>query len=419
MAERIFRNLDWLIFVPVLLLIGMGLLTLYSVEHIPPDLRTTFPEGGGQFFERQLIWTALGFIVLVMALALPFKYFEGLATLFYAAGLVLLVVLLLLEKSSRWLAFGGFRIQPSEFMKIGVIFFLARYLSGKGSDPNRFRVLALSSLVVIVPLVLVAKQPDLGTALVYPALLISMLYWRGLSENALILFLSPIVMAFLTVYSPQDIERWNYPVFLFIFFIIILVFAFRRRKNIIYSVSLVGMNLAVMLIVPTLLGKLKIYQQKRILAFLNPESDILGTGWQVYQSKVAIGSGGFLGKQYLQGTQKLLAFLPERHSDFIYAVLSEELGFLGAIVVPLLFSIVIVRGLYLAISVKNRFASLAIIGICAYFAFHVFINIGMTVGLAPVTGLPLPFLSYGGSSMMISCFLIGMLLNFSVRFYEY
>jgi rod shape determining protein RodA len=418
MTDRIFRNLDWMILVPVLLLIGMGLLTLYSVEHVPPEMKDAVPGSEGRFFARQLIWAAFGLIVLVMALALPFKYYEGLATLFYAAGIALLVMVLL-QSSSRWLVFGGFRLQPSEFMKIGVIFFLARYLSGKGSDPNRFRVLTLSSLLALLPLVLVAKQPDLGTALVYPALLIPMLYWRGLSENALILFLSPIVMAFLTVYSPQDIERWDYPVFLLIFFILILVIAYRKRHNIVYSISLVGINLAVMLIVPTLLGKLKIYQQKRILAFLHPESDILGTGWQVYQSKVAIGSGGFFGKQYLQGTQKLLAFLPERHSDFVYSVLSEELGFLGAIVVPLLFSIVIIRGLYLATNVKNRFASLAIIGICAYFAFHVFINIGMTVGFAPVTGLPLPFLSYGGSSMMISCFLIGVLLNFSVRFYEY
>lgn len=420
MAERLFQNLDWLILVPVFLLIGLGLLTLYSVEHIPPDLKGTFPESGSHFFGRQLAWSALGFIVLILALALPFKYYEGLATLFYVAGVVLLVVLLLLGPSAtRWLVLGGFRFQPSEFMKIGMIFFLARYLSGKGCDPNRFDVLALSSIIVLIPLVLVAKQPDLGTAMVYPALLIPMLYWRGLSENALILFLSPIVMAFLTVYSPRDIERWNYPVFLFIFFVIILIIAYRRRRNIIYGISLVGINLAVMLIVPTLLGKLQMYQQKRILAFLHPESDILGTGWQVYQSKVAIGSGGFLGKQYLQGTQKLLAFLPERHSDFVYSVLSEELGFLGAFVVPLLFSVIIVRGLYLATNVKNRFASLAAIGICAYFAFHVFINIGMTVGLAPVTGLPLPFLSYGGSSMMVSCFLIGVLLNFSARFYEY
>ena len=174
-----------------------------------------------------------------------------------------------------------------------------------------------------------------------------------------------------------------------------------------------------MLAVPNFWNKLQLYQQKRILDFMRPESDILGSGWQVYQSKVAIGSGGFLGKQFLHGTQKLLAFLPERHSDFVYSVLAEELGFIGAFVILVLYGLLVLRGYYLATQVKNRFASIAAIGICSYFAFHVMVNIGMTIGLAPVTGLPLPFLSYGGSSMLISCFLAGALMNFSMRFYEY
>jgi rod shape determining protein RodA len=418
MAERLLRNLDYLILIPALLLIGMGLLTLYSVEHIPQELEGLFT-AEGDFFERQIVWCIVGVAVLAFALALPFKYYEGMASLFYGGGLASLVAVLIIAGGSRWLAVGGFTVQPSEFMKVGVIFFLARYLCGKGTDPNRIPVLAVSTLIALVPTVLVARQPDLGTALVYPALLIAVLYWRGLSENIVLLVLSPLVTAFLALYSERDIERWDYPVFLFVFFVIILGIAYRKRKNISYSAILIGVNLAIILVVPKLIGMLKPYQQKRILAFIRPESDILGTGWQVYQSKVAIGSGGFFGKQYLQGTQKLLAFLPERHSDFVYSVLAEELGFLGAIIVPLLFFMIIVRGLYLATRVKNRFASLATIGICAYFAFHVCINILMTVGFAPVTGLPLPFMSYGGSSMIVSCFLIGVLLNFSVRFYEY
>jgi len=142
-------------------------------------------------------------------------------------------------------------------------------------------------------------------------------------------------------------------------------------------------------------------------------------GWQVFQSKVAIGSGGFFGKGFLQGTQKMYAFIPERHSDFAFSVFSEERGFVGSFIVLCLFTIIITRGFYLATKVKNRFASLATIGICSYFAFHVIVNIGMTIGLAPVTGLPLPFLSYGGSSMLVTCFFIGVLLNFGSSFYEY
>jgi rod shape determining protein RodA len=263
------------------------------------------------------------------------------------------------------------------------------------------------------------KQPDLGTALVLPAVLIPILYWRGLDEGFLILLLFPVVSAFLMIYSQWSLDSGAYPYPLLIFFLVILYVAYRRREKLFQSILLVGTNVAVMLIIPGLWTRLQVYQQKRILAFLRPESDVMGTGWQVYQSKVAIGSGGFWGKEFLHGTQKMLAFLPERHSDFIYSVLAEELGFIGALAVLVLFAVVIIRGLYLATKVKNRFASITAIGICSYFTFHVIVNIGMTIGLAPVTGLPLLFVSYGGSSMIVSCFLVGVLLNLSMRFYEY
>jgi rod shape determining protein RodA len=273
--------------------------------------------------------------------------------------------------------------------------------------------------MTLTAFLLVVKQPDLGTAMVYPAILLSILYWRGLDEGLMILILSPVISAFLTVYSQRALQSGRYPVLLLAFFVGILVIAYKRRQKIFQSILLVGVNLSVMLVVPNLIGRLKPYQQQRIIAFLRPESDILGSGWQVYQSKVAIGSGGFFGKGYLSGTQKLLAFLPERHSDFVYSVLSEEAGYIGAMAVLLLFAVIIIRGLFLATKVKSRFASLAVIGICSYFSFHVAVNIGMTIGLAPVTGLPIPFLSYGGSSMLISCFLVGVLLNFGSSFYEY
>ena len=422
MAERMLQNLDWLILLPVLILIMMGLLTLYSVGHVPEDLRDTFQYEESLFFQKQLIRSLIGLAVLIIALVIPFRYYEGTAVLIYFVSLILLIVVLLLDPSgraSRWIVVGGFRFQPSEFMKIAVIFLLARFLAGKKSNPNRPRALAISFLLTVVPFLLIVKQPDLGTALVFPALLFPILYWRGLDEGILILFVTPVISAFLTIYSGWKLGPESYPYPLLLFFLFILFVAYKRRRKIVQSVFFVATNLAVMLIMPNLWSRLQLYQQKRILAFLHPESDVLGMGWQVYQSKVAIGSGGFLGKQYLHGTQKLLAFLPERHSDFAYSVLSEELGFIGSASILILYAIIIFRALYLATKVKNRFASIAAIGICAYFAFHVFVNIGMTIGLAPVTGLPLPFISYGGSSMLVSCFLIGVLLNFSIRFYEY
>jgi rod shape determining protein RodA len=392
------------------------------VGHIPPELSEAFEGGNMRFFERQLVWSALGLGVMALAYFIPFRYYEGGAVIFYSIVLVMLAAVLLMgaaKGSSRWIVIGGFRFQPSEVMKVGMIFLLARFLAEKRHDPNRLRVLAAATACMLVPFILVVRQPDLGTALVYPALLLAILYWRGLDEGRMILILSPAVSAFLTVYSQSALKSGSYPVLLLAFFVGILVIAYRRRQKLLQSIMLVAVNLSIMLVIPTLIERLKPYQQRRILAFLRPESDILGSGWQVYQSKVAIGSGGFLGKGYLRGTQKLLAFLPERHSDFVYSVLSEEAGFIGAISVLLLFSVIIVRGLYLATKVKSRFASLAIIGICSYFTFHVAVNIGMTIGLAPVTGLPIPFLSYGGSSMLVSCFLAGVLLNFGSSFYEY
>lgn len=420
--ERYFHDFDWLILVPALLLIVMGCLTLYSIEHVPEEFRDAVGPAKTGVLARQLLWVLIGLVVMAVACLVPFRYYEGMAVIFYGIGLVLLVGVLFapaVKGAHRWIDIGGFNLQPSEFMKIAVIFILARFLAEKRNRPDGFRVLAIGAAIAVVPFLLVMKEPDLGTALVYLGLLFPILYWRGIDESLLILFMTPLASALLTIYSATAMEHGGYPYILLLFFIVILVAAYRRRRDLFRSIALVAMNLGVMLLVPMAWNRLEPYQQKRILTFLRPESDILGSGWQVYQSKLAIGSGGFMGKKFLHGTHKLLAFLPERHSDFIYSVISEELGFLGALVVLVFFSIIVIRGLYLATKLKNRFASLACIGICSYFAFHVVINIGMTTGLTPVTGLPLPFVSYGGSSMVVSCFLVGVLLNFSMRFYEY
>lgn len=416
------RNIDWLILLAALLLIGLGLLNLYSVGHVPEELRETFGGTGSAFFQRQVVWALLGLGAMALAFLVPFRYFEGGAVVIYLFALLLLVVVLFVDNSrgaTRWIAVGSFRFQPSEIMKIALILVLARFLAEKRHDPNRLRIVAAAVAVVLVPCLLVMRQPDMGTALVFPALLLALLYWRGLDEGILILVLSALVSAFLTVFSQQAIAEGGYPFLLLVFFVLILFVAYRRRRRLLQSLMLVAVNLFVMLVTSNLIGHLKPYQQRRIVSFLRPESDILGAGWQVYQSKVAIGSGGFAGKGFLQGTQKLFAFLPERHSDFAFAVLSEEGGYLGALVVIVFFAVIIARGLFLATKVKSRFASLTVIGICAYFAFHLAVNVGMTIGLAPVTGLPLPFVSYGGSSMLVSCFLVGLLLNFSANFYEY
>jgi rod shape determining protein RodA len=262
----------------------------------------------------------------------------------------------------------------------------------------------------------VLRQPDLGTALVFVGLLMPIMYWRGFKGTHILFALSPVVSAVLIIYGENVAHNpWPFGVFI----VAIMVIAYLRRSRLIESVTLVAANLGVGLLLPLLWDDLKIYQQKRIINFLDPGADKLGAGWQVYQSKIAIGSGGLAGKGYLEGTQKALEFLPAKHTDFIFSVLGEELGFLGAVVLLLLFSVLIFKALVIAQKVKSEFASTVCVGIAAYLFLQVLVNVAMTIGMAPVTGIPLPFVSYGGSSMLVSCFLVGFLLNCSARWYEY
>lgn len=366
-----------------------------------------------------MLWVCFGILSMLMGFAIPFRYFEALAWVFYGFCLVLLVVVLFAgsgQSTARWLSIGPMRLQPSEFMKVALLLVWGRILSGHFSGPERARNILLVLGVMFVPFVLVLKQPDLGTAIVLFVMMLPVLYWRGLHGRQIFFILSPIVTCLLLLYSDELSKTpWPFGVFIVIIFIV----AYIRRSHLVESVSLVAANLGLGLTLPLVWGHMKGYQQNRILNFLDPQMDKLGAGWQVFQSKIAIGSGGITGKGYLAGTQKALEFLPAKHTDFVFSVLGEEMGFVGAVMVLVLFGVLIVRALAVATKVKSQFASTMCVGIAAYFFFQVFINVAMTIGMAPVTGIPMPFISYGGSSLVISCFCIGFLLNCSVRWYEY
>jgi rod shape determining protein RodA len=242
------------------------------------------------------------------------------------------------------------------------------------------------------------------------------LFWRGFRGLHILFLFSPIVSSILIIYG-ENVTHNPWPFGIFI--VLILIVAYLRRAFLVESISLVVANVGIGLFLPALWAHLKPYQQRRVTNFLDPDSDKLGAGWQVIQSKIAIGSGGFGGKGYLEGTQKALEYLPAKHTDFIFSVLGEELGFVGAFAVLVLFAILITRALMIAQKTKSEFAATLCVGIASYFAFQVFVNIGMTTGIAPVAGIPLPFVSYGGSSMLVSCFLVGLLLNCAVRWGEY
>jgi rod shape determining protein RodA len=414
---RLGRDFDWVIVVCTGILILIGLSIIYSVSHSVGEIS---PEAlSGSHFSRQLVWIALGISLMAITFAIPFRMFETLAPAVYVACLVMLVVVLLLPargETQRWFIVGPIAIQPSEFTKVAVILLWSRLLSSHRSDPNKLRTLVPVLVLFIVPFLLVLKQPDLGTAMVFVGVLLPVLYWRGFRGLHILFLLSPLVSSVLIIYG-ENVTHNPWPFGIFI--VMILIVAYLRRAFLLESISLLVANLGIGLFLPVLWNHLRLYQQRRVTNFLDPDSDKLGAGWQVIQSKIAIGSGGFGGKGYLEGTQKALEFLPAKHTDFIFSVLGEELGFVGAMAVLLLFTVLITRALMAAQKMKSEFAATLCVGIAAYFAFQVLVNIGMTTGMAPVAGIPLPFISYGGSSMLVSCFLVGLLLNCTARWSEY
>lgn len=424
------RDFDWVTLLTALVLCVIGLAMIYSVFQ-PPASGTEGVAADYYYFNRQVLWLFFGLAAMLVGYLIPLRIYESLAHAFYAVCLILLVAVLLVpngQGTQRWLELGPIRIQPSEFTKVAVLLVWARLLTGHRGDRRRVKNILAVLAVFVVPFLLILKQPDLGTAIVFFGLLLPVLYWRGLKGLHILYILTPLVTAVLVVYGDYSYQFASdnkagaaggnaWPIGLFIVFIFIV--AYLRRAHLVESIALIVANLGVALITPAVWGDLKPYQQKRIIHFLDPGSDQLGSGWQVIQSKIAIGSGGLGGKGYLEGTQKALEFLPAKHTDFIFSVLGEELGFVGVLVVLFLFSVLIIRALAIAQKCKSDFASTVCVGIAAYFFLQVLVNVGMTTGMAPVTGIPLPFISYGGSSLVVSCFLIGFLLNCSARWYEY
>jgi rod shape determining protein RodA len=255
----------------------------------------------------------------------------------------------------------------------------------------------------------VLRQPDLGTSLTFIMIFFSMLYWAGLPLLYLFLLLTPMINVATSFYLPA----W-------IVFAVILAFVlYRSRLRLVPILVVVAINLVVGIATPQVWNHLEPYQRQRISTFLDPAADPYGAGYQIIQSKIAIGSGQVAGKGFLNGTQKGLAFLPEQHTDFIFSVVGEETGFLGAGVVTVLYLVLILRGLKIAHRARNRFGGLLAIGLTSVFLYHVLVNVCMTVGLAPVTGLPLPLLSYGGTSLLTSFLQVGLIQNVAMRWREY
>lgn len=359
--KRILKNLDWWLIGAVVLLMATGLVLIDSATH-----SFAVSTGKAWHVQRQSIFMLIGVIMVVVSLKFDYQDLKPYAKYLYIFNIVLLLAVMAVGKTQlgaqRWIQIGSFSFQPSEFSKVFLIICLADFIDRRIEWLDSFKDYLPIFLYIIVPFILVMKQPDLGTSLTFIAILIGMVFVCGF--------------------------KWKW--------IACCVSAF-------------------VALLPAFWLVLKDYQKNRIRVFLNPELDPFGSGYHVIQSKIAIGSGALWGKGWLEGTQSQLNFLPENHTDFIFAVLGEEFGFVGTCFVICLYLVIIWRGITIALNAPDTFGTLLAVGVTSMFMFHILVNIGMTAGIMPVTGVPLPFLSYGVSSLTTNMMLVGILLNINTR----
>jgi rod shape determining protein RodA len=373
-------------------LFGVAMIYSAGVLNVPSPVT----EGA---WRRQVLWLVLSLAAFVAILRVKARWVEWISIPAYGLAVILLAATLVIgtgagtaEGVGRWISLGPLRFQPAEFAKLATVLGLARLLSTRETPPRGVRDLVAPAALIGLPLALVALQPDLGTALAFVGILFACLYWAGTPLFLLFLLASPgiaLILAFNTlVWSAYFVG------------LVALLFAFRYRLFLAESVAVLLVNLAAGTIANPLWGRLAEYQRNRLLVFLDPSTDPRGAGWNLIQSKVAIGSGGLTGKGFTQGTQKRLDFLPEQHTDFIFSVVGEELGFVGVALVVMTFAFLLLRVVHLAEGASDPFAGLVLFGIFGAWLVHIFINVGMTIGLVPITGIPLPFLSYGGTFLL-------------------
>ncbi len=405
MFAYIHRHFDLQVGISSLLLAIVGAISIYSATY---DARAM------GIFNRQVIWLLSGTALVVIIAFIPLRLLQSLSWAAYFFSIFLLVSVLLFGKtvsgSTSWFNLGAFRIQPSEFAKITTVLALASYLSRVDISLRIPRHFLTACGIVGIPIVLILMQPDFGTTVIYAGMFLTLLFWGGAPRFTLIAIVAPVASAVAALFGTT------------FFLIVIAVFGvllYVTKEHRLLAAVAFSVMVLFGISVQVIYDGLRPYQQKRIESFLNPNADPLGAGYNSLQSKVAIGSGGVFGKGYLRGSQTQLNFIPEQWTDFIFCVPGEEFGFMGAGLVLALFAVLLVRGVTLASIVKSRYASFVAIGLTALIATHVFLNIGMALGLLPVIGVPLPFLSYGGSFLITSTIMIGILMNLYTNRKEY
>jgi rod shape determining protein RodA len=380
-----------------------GLATLYSAG------QTDVPTRAAGVWHRQFVWFGVGIVACGVIYNISLRVMEWLAPALYAFSILLLGLVLIVgtgagtaESSHSWLSIGGHQVgQPSELAKVATVLMLARFLSSRKEAPRSLKDLIGPALIVGVPFLMVLKQPDLGSALVFVGIFFAMLFWSGVRPRLLFLMATPGI-SLLLAFNTLTWSAW------IIVFVLILI---AWRPYVWDWTMFLAANVAMGAIAMPLWTRLAPYQQNRLLTFLNPEVDPRAAGYHAIQSRVAIGSGGWFGTGYTDGPQKRLAFLPEQHTDFVFSVVGEELGFLGVLVALSLFLTLFLVLVRIARRAPDPFSSLVVFGIVGLFFTHVFENVGMTVNLMPITGIPLPLFSYGGSFFIICLLCLGVALR--------
>jgi rod shape determining protein RodA len=400
MQTKIFERFNIFVFVSGFGLIAIGLVAIYSATY-----GNELVSGN---FTKQLVSACIGIVIVLAIMYMPAKYISMTAYLFYALALILLLAVLVIGKKIKgqtsWFNIAGFGIQPSEFAKVSTVLALAFFLSNRNKEAEITKPRGFFTAVGIclAPVALIMLQPDMGTALVFLVLLLPLLYWAGMPNFILFFIVSPVITAICAF-----LGTW-YFVAAIVFIAAVMVIL---KRNILVSGIVLCIAIAAGFSVNMVYNKLQPYQQRRIMSMFNPESDPLGAGYNVIQSKIAIGSGGLTGKGFLQGTQTQLKYIPEQWTDFIFCMVGEEFGFVGSIIVVLLFLTLIWQTIHIAYLCKNHFLSICCIGFATIFSFHILINLGMIMGIMPVIGIPLPFMSYGVSFLLSNLIMLGIILN--------
>jgi rod shape determining protein RodA len=355
--QRALTRIDWNMFGTAIIIAGIGCLLVYSSTYFTTD----------DYFQKQIIWVSIGIALMLLFMLVDYRLFFDVSLILYGIGLVLLLYLLVWGKTTAnvksWIHLGAFQFQPSEFMKIFTALVLAKFFDSNDRAYMNLKTFATICLIVGLPVALIVVQPDFGTAATFVPLMAAAMFFGGIRPKYWIIAILIVAIALPSAW----------------FFF------------------------------------LKPYQKERIMIFLNPERDPLGSGYQVTQAKIAIGSGGITGKGFRQGTQAKLEYLPARHTDFIFAVLGEEWGFVGIIVVLTLYLFLIIQALQIAKASRDRGGTFLAISLISFFVFHILINVAMQIGLLPTTGIPLPLISYGGSSTMMFFIAVGLILNVDYR----